>query len=239
MAKLRPHIKGAGNLERFDYWLNNFGYLRAVGHVCCTWAKFNDAMKKVKDEKQPTEQKQLARRLALPLRKELVTQVSEVHRYLLATVTTNGAMGNVTNWQQHIIPKLLTEPGKELAKILGEDLPADAIPSNNYVGPLRIIIPTVRTSLIKGEDLKLKVIILSQNRTEDAALYWRAMGKGTYNRIALKHIARGVYSVMIPAKQIKDDFEYYVRVSSTDGQKITFPASAPKINQTIIVNDVL
>ena len=80
-------------------------------------------MKQVKDQKQPNKQKQLARKLALPLRKELVAQVSEVHRYLLATVTTNGAMGNVTNWQQHIMPKLLSEPGQELAKILGEDLP--------------------------------------------------------------------------------------------------------------------
>jgi hypothetical protein len=239
MAKLRPQVKGAGNLERFDYWLNNFRYLHAVGQLCCTWDKFNEAMKKVKDQKQPNEQKRLARTLALPIRKELVAQVSEVHRYLLATVTTNGAMGNVTNWQQHIMPKLLTEPGRELAKILGEDLPIDAIPHNQYLGPLRIIVPTVRTSLNNGEDLKLKVIILSQNRTEDAALYWRAMGNGTYNRIPLKHIARRVYSVTIPANQIKDDFEYYIRASSTVGQQTTFPASAPIINQTIIVNDAL
>ena len=238
MAKLRPQVIGAGNLERFDYWLNNFRYLRAIGQVNCTWAQFNEAMKKVKDEKQPNEQKRLARKLALPLRKELVSQVSEVHRHLLATVTTNGAMGNITNWQQHIMPKLLTEPGQELAKILDEDLPADTIPSNQYVGPLRIIVPTVRTSLNNGEDLKLKVIILSQNHTEDAALYWRAMGKGTYNRIALTHIARGVYSVKIPANRIKNDFEYYVKVSSTNGRQITFPASAPQINQTIIVNDI-
>jgi hypothetical protein len=239
MAKLRPHIKGAGNLERFDYWLNNFRYLRAVGHVCCTWAKYNEAIKKVKEQKQTNEQKELAREHALPLRKELVAQVSEVHHHLLATVTTNGAMGNVTNWQQHIMPKLLTEPGKELAKILGEKLPDDAMPPNKYVGPLRIIVPTVRTNLNNGEDLKLKVIILSQNPIEDAALYWRALGKGTYSRIVLKHIKRGVYSVTIPAKQIKDDFEYYIRVSSTSGQQITFPASAPEINQTIIINDIL
>jgi hypothetical protein len=238
MAKLRPHVKGAGNLERFDYWLNNFRYLRAVGQVNCTWAQFNEAMTKVKNEKQPNEQKQLARKLALPLRKELVAQVSEVHRHLLATVTTNGAMGNVANWQQHIMPKLLTEPGQELAKILDEDLPADAIPSNQYVGPIRIIVPTVRTSLNNGEDLKLKVIILSQNHSEDAALYWRAIGKGTYNRIDLKHIARGVYSVKIPASRIKSDLEYYVRVSSSNDRQITFPASAPQINQTIIVNDI-
>ncbi len=236
MAKLRPQIKGAGNLERFDYWLNNFRYLRAVGEVNCTWAKFNAAMKKVKDRKNPDEQKRLARQLTLPFRRELVAQVADVHRYLLATVNTNGAMGNVTNWQQHIMPTLLTEPGQELANILGEDLPADAVPSNQYVGPLRIFLPTVRTSLATGEDLKLKVIILAQNQPEDAALYWRTMGKGKFNKITLTHIARGVYSVKIPANWIKADLEYYVKASSTDGRQIAFPATAPNINQTVVVS---
>jgi hypothetical protein len=236
MAKLRPRIKGPGNLERFYYWLNNFRYLRAIGHVNCTWAQFNEAMKKVKDQKNPEEQKRLARKLALPLRKELIAQVAEVHRFLLVTVTTNGAMGNVTNWQQHILPTLLTEPGKELIAILGEDLPSEAIPSNQYLGRLRVIVPTIRTSLNNNEELKLKVIILSQKPTEDAALYWRTMGKSTYNRIPLKHIARGVYSVTIPAHKIKNDLEYYIRVSSAADQQATFPASAPNINQTIVIN---
>jgi len=238
MAKLRPQVKGAGNLERFDYWLNNFRYLRAVGKVNCTWAKFNAAMKKVKEQKSTGEQKRLARQLALPLRKNLVAEVSEVHQYLLATVSTNGTMGNVTNWQQHIMPSLLTEPGQELAKILGEDLPADAIPSNQYVGPLRIFLPTLRTSLNIGEDLKLKIIILAQNPPKDIALYWRPIGKGKYNRIALTHIARGVYSVKIPANKIKTDLEYYVKASSTDDQQVTFPATAPNINQTVIVSEL-
>ena len=147
-------------------------------------------------------------------------------------------MGNVTNWQQHIIPTLLTEPGKELAAILGEDLPPDAMPSNQYYGLLRIIVPTIRTNLNNNEDLRLKVIILSQKPIQDASLYWRAMGKEKYDRINLIHIARGFYSVTIPANKIKDDLEYHIRVSSIDGQQTTFPSSAPHINQTIVVNDI-
>jgi len=234
LARLRPQVKGPGNLERFDYWLNNFRYLRAVGQVNCTWARFNAAMKQVKDEKDPDARKRLAQKIALPIRRELIAQVADVHRYLLATVTTNGAMGNVANWQQHLMPTLLTEPGQELAKILGQDLPADAMLSNRYDGPLRIILPTVRSSLTAGEDLKLKVIFLAQNQPKDAALYWRPMGKHKFNRIALKHIARGVYSVKIPADRIKADLEYYIKADSADG-RITFPATAPNINQTVVV----
>ncbi|MBA7637047.1 hypothetical protein ES703_44679 [subsurface metagenome] len=236
LSKLRPQVKGPGNLERFDYWLNNFRYLRAVGQVNCTWARFNAAMKKVKDEKNADARRQLALLDALPLRKELVAQVADAHRHLLATVTTNGAMGNVANWQQHLMPTLLTEPGQELAKILGEDLPADAMPSKRYEGPPRIIVPTVRGSLMTGEGLKLKVIILAENPPKDAALYWRLMGKDKFNKISLTHIARGVYSVAIPAERIgQADIEYYIRVSSASSQEIYFPPTAPHINQTVVV----
>jgi len=236
IAELRPKVKGAGNLERFDYWLNNFRYLRAIGRVNCTWARFNAAMKKVKAGKDGDAQKRLAREIALPIRKKLVAQVADVHRYLLATVTTTGEMGTVANWQQHLIPTLLTQPGKELAKILGQNLPEDAIPTKQYNGPTRIIVPTVRSSLLTDEDLKLKIIILARNRPKDAALFWRPMGKSRFNKINLKHVARGVYSVQIPANHIKaEDLEYYIKVSSADGREIIFPATAPEINQTVVI----
>ncbi|NIP26867.1 MAG: hypothetical protein GWN67_21565 [Phycisphaerae bacterium] len=236
MAKLRPQVKGPGNLERFDYWLNTFRYLKAVGQVNCTWARFNAAMKKVRDEKQADAKKQLALKTALPIRKELVAQVAEVHRYLLATITTTGGIGNVTNWQQHLMPSLLTQPGQELAKILGWDLPADAMPSRSYDGPPRIIVPTVRGSLMAGEDLRLSVIILAQKHPKDAFLYWRPMGTGDYAMVALTHIARSVYSVTIPAREINEtDLEYHIKVAAGDGRSLYFPVTAPHINQTVVV----
>ena len=236
LAKLRPQVKGPGNLERFDYWLNTFRYLRAVGHVNCTWAKFKAAMKKVKDKKQPRAKKQLAVQAALPIRKELVVQVADVHRYLLATITTTGGMGNVTNWQQHVMPSLLTQSGKELEKILGQQLPTDTMPSKPYEGLPRIIVPTVRSSLAAGEDLRLKVIILTQKQPEGAFLYRRPIGTGNYTMVALIHIARGVYSVTIPAREIKEtDLEYHIKVNVDDKHSIYFPAAAPQIDQTVVV----
>jgi hypothetical protein len=235
MAELRPRIKGRGNLERFDYWLNLFRYLRAIGQVNCTWAKFNATMKQIKGEKEPTVRIQLAQDIALPIRKELVAGVADVHRYLLAAVTTYGGMGNVTNWQQHIIPTLLDEPGKELAEILGRDLPADAQPSKPYNGIPRLIVPTVRTSLSAGEDMELKVIVLTPNPQKETAIYYRTMGKGDYQKTLLTHVARNVYSVCIPASAIQTDFEYYIRTLFAEGQEITFPATAPNINQTVVI----
>ncbi len=235
MAELRTHVKGRGNQERFDYWLNNFRYLRAIGQVNCTWAKFNAAMKQVKDKKNLSKRRQSAQEIVLPIRKDLVAQVADVHRYLFASVTTNGGMGNVTNWQQHIMPTLLMEPGKELAEILGRDLPDDAMPIRLYDGPLQLIVPTVRTSLSPGEDLKLKVVILSPSQPEEATLHWRALGEDRYKAAPFSHAARGVYFARISASTIDCDLEYYIKVSSVDGREVIFPTTAPDIGQTVVM----
>ena len=69
----------------------------------------------------------------------------------------------------------------------------------------------------------------------NAALYFRPIGKGNYKKIPLTHIARSVYSARIPADRIETDLEYYIEVNTTDGQVSTFPATAPDINQTVVI----
>ncbi|MEN6425901.1 MAG: malectin domain-containing carbohydrate-binding protein [Phycisphaerales bacterium] len=233
LAALRPKVTGAGNLERFDYWLNTMRYLRAMGQVNCTWFRLNKAMEELKKQENAENRKQLAREKALPIRKELVEQTGQVHELLLETITTTGGMGTVANWQQHLLPSLLTEPGKELADILGESLPADAQPSNSYDGPPRLIVPTVRTSLVAGEDLRLKVILVG--RASPLVLHWRPLGRGEFSALPVEHVARGVYRVRIPADRIAGkDFEYYVE-AAMDGNTIRFPVTAPAMNQTVVV----
>lgn len=233
LAGLRLKVTGAGHLERFDYWLNTMRYLRAVGRVNCTWARVNAAMEEVKKQENRDRQKQMAREKVLPIRRELIGQVAEVHGLLLATITTNGGMGTISNWQQHLLPGLLTKPGRELVELLGEPLSADAEPSNSHEGPARLIVPTVRTSLTSGEDLRLKVIAVG--RAVSPVLRWRPLGKGGFSEVALDHVARGVYTAKIPADRIADsDFEYYVQ-ASTDGAPVRFPVTAPAMNQTVVL----
>ena len=62
-----------------------------------------------------------------------------------------------------------------------------------YRGPDRLIVPTTRSSLKPGEDLGLKVILLSQTQPREAALYWRPLGKGSFRTAPLRHVARAVY----------------------------------------------
>ncbi|MHC4403845.1 MAG: hypothetical protein ACYTG0_29665, partial [Planctomycetota bacterium] len=234
LAELRTHVSGPGNLERFDYWLDTFQYMRANARVNCTWARFNKAMEKAKAEKDPEARRRLARELALPIRKELVAEVADVHRHLLATVTTPGTLGNVTNWQQHVMPGLLTQPGEELAEILGEPLEADAVPDKEYRGKPRLFVPTIRTCLVRGEPLRLTVVLLGA-RPKDAAVCWRPLGSGEFAKVPLAHVARGVYRATLSGKATDDDFEYYVQVAADGGETLEFPATAPALNQTVVV----
>jgi hypothetical protein len=232
-AALGPSVRGAGNRERYDYWLNTFTYLRAVGEVNCTWGEYNRVMEKVKQQKDVAAQKEIARQLALPVRVKLVGLVAVVFDHLLGTVSTTGELGTVANWNQHNLPGLLTKPGEELAKLLGEPLPANAQLTQLYHGPTRVIVPTTRTSLAADEPLKLKVIVLAQAPPRAASLCWRKLGERRFAKIPLTPVARGVYSVQLPVAG-KEDFEYYLQVEAEGSKPVYFPATAPKCNQTVV-----
>ena len=230
---LRPLVEGPGNLERYEYWRDNFRCLRTIAEVRCFWGRFNAAMEVVKAEKNPENQKKLARELALPIRKELVAAFAELHRHLLATVSNSGEMGNVSNWQQQTMPVLLTAPGQELAKLLGEELPADAMPSKQYLGPPRIFVREVRTGIAAGETLTLTVVVMGA-KPESPKLYWRPLGTGTFAAVPLVHVARGVYTVTLPAEAVKDDFEYYTE-AAVGGQTVQSPPTGATLPQTVVV----
>lgn len=234
LARLEPRVRGAGNRERFEYWLDTLRYLKASGQVNCTWARYNEAMKKVKAEKDATGQKRLALELALPIRKELVAQTTQLMKHLLATVSTTGEMGTVTNWENTNLRTLLIEPGLELAKIVGEALPADALPGKDYSGAPRLIVPRIRTSLVAGEPLRLTAMVLGA-KPKEAAVYWRPLGAGRFNKAQLGHVARGVYSLVLPAGAIGSDLEYYIHIATDQGATLQYPATAPTLNQSVVV----
>jgi hypothetical protein len=232
-AALRPLVKGAGNLERFSYWLNTLLYFRDIGELNCAWADSNSAMDIVKAETQPAEQRRLARELALPAREKLVSIVSKLFEHLLATISNPGELGTVANWNQHNLPGVLVKSGEELAKVLGEPLSVRLNPSKDYTGLPRVFVPTVQTSIEQGQNLQLKVVVLSAKPARSATLFWREMGSNRYQTLPLSDVARGVYSVQVAAPQ--EDFEYHLEIEPAEGKHLFFPATAPRQNHTVIV----
>ena len=231
--KLRPAVRGAGNLERYDFWLNQFRYTRATAHAECIWGKLETALKQARLEENAQKRRQLATDLVLPIYKELVAQVGEAYRLLLTTVTEISGIECVLNWEGHNNLLGIEKAGQEIAGMLGQALPPDALVPQEYQGEPRLIVPTLRTLLEQGEPLRLRVIVLDNQPASLAALYWRPLGQGEFRKQDLTHMARGVYLVTL--ESVQNDIEYYITAETTGGKKLVWPATAPEMNQTVVV----
>jgi len=62
----------------------------------------------------------------------------------------------------------------------------------------------------------------------------RALGEGAWQTIPAVHVARAVWQAQLPAAV--HDFEYYVVAECIGGQKPVWPATAPEINQAVVVS---
>ena len=242
LAGLRDKVQGAGNLARFDYWLNTFQYMRTMAHVGCVAGQLKQVVSQVGAEKDATQRSHLAREKALPLRRELAQLWSKMIGFQIAAVGTVGEMGTLANLEQQSrgTAALVTQHDAVLAKALGEPLPADLQPGKDYAGPPRILVPTARTSLEAGESLTLKVLLPAAKPPKTASLFWRPLGQGHFTEIPLTHVARAVYRVSLPAPSGETTaLEYYVQASWDDGPTLVYPATAPRLNQTVVVHPSL
>jgi len=236
LERLRPEVRGAGQQERFDYWLNTFRYMRSQGQVRCLLAEFQRSMKRVQAGETPDLRARLASDEALPAYRRLLTGIGEVCGYLLTTVSTLGCIGTVINWQQKIWPALVEKTGQDLSAALGAELPANVLPSKNYQGAPRIIVPTLRSVLEAGEPLSLKAILLDDLPPRKFSLHYRPLGQGQFAALELTHVARGVYRVQIPAQKPQvAAWEYFLQAETSAGQSLVFPPTAPTINQTVVI----
>jgi hypothetical protein len=99
---------------------------------------------------------------------------------------------------------------------------------------MRVVVPTKRTCLRAGEPLALKVMVLSEAPVSEVALFWRKLGEKRFAQSPLTHVVRGVYAGTLPSTG-QADFEYYIQVKTEQGQAACWPATAPHVNQTVVV----
>ncbi len=232
LSEIETRLTGTGTRERFNYWFKNFEYMREVARFTCLWSDFNKAMEIAKAGKDQAARAKLAAGKALPIRLEMAASLRKIYACLLATAGNMGELGTIMNWEQHILPGAFWKPGRELEKILGEALPAQAMLPADYDGPPRVFVLAQRTALEKGENLRIKVAILSKGGPQKAELCWRAMGRGSFKAESLNYIGRGVYGLTLPSPE--GDLEYYIKVGA-DGREVVWPPTAPALNQTVII----
>jgi hypothetical protein len=229
--KLSESVDGPGNRERFDYWLNTFKYLKATGKFACTTGEINRVIATARKDSSGNRTEQI--KLFTDLRIRQINEFEEIIFYLLNTIYTTGELGTMANWQQHNYAYYIYMPGKEFEKIIKQNLPVSCWPSDKNLNVNRIIVSTLRTTLRKNENFKLKVIILD-NKVSSAKLFWKPITENNFIRTDLKNLNRSVWLAEIESKSISGDFEYYIEVKSSSGT-MKFPATHPLNNQTVVV----
>jgi hypothetical protein len=153
--------------------------------------------------------------------------------HLYGTVSTRGELGTVANWQQHVLPRVLEQPAREIEQALGRALPADTRPARSFSGPERLVVPTDRTALEAGEPLRVEAIVISAGKARSVQLAWRPMGSGPWATVPFEHVDRGVWRARLPA--VADDFEYAVEAISATGTALQVPPGGRDAPRTVVV----
>jgi hypothetical protein len=234
LEALRPRIKGAGNLERFNYWVN---LIRASDLRVRTWvlsARLAAKMNEVTTVKEASRKLSLVRIEVLPLRLDLARSYENLIAAFVQCAKSPGEIGTIASIESGTRGRIVSAQDAAIAQILGEPLPSQAAVSTAYRGTPRIVVPARRTQINAGAPQEIRAFVLSGPPCTGVTLYWRALGEGRFKKLAATHRARQAYRVALPAAS-RGTVEYYLEAALEDGQKLLWPATAPAINQTVVV----
>jgi hypothetical protein len=121
-----------------------------------------------------------------------------------------------------------------MTQILGEPLPPEAAIRTAYRGSPRIFVPTKPTQVKVGERQEIRAFVLSSTRCTGVNLYWRPIGERRFTTTAAVCQARQAYRAELAARA-QGTMEYYLEASLDNGQEVVWPATAPGINQTVVI----
>jgi hypothetical protein len=239
MEALRVRVRGAANLERYDYWLNQFRAFRTIGELGCTAGALDREVEVLQAMADGGARKQRARQVALTLRVHLAELWTRLLRYEIAGAGSSGELGTIANLEQRsrVHQKLLEKHDQFLAAALGEVLPDTAVPSKSYAGPARIVVPTLRTSAGPGEDVRLRVLLIANTPPGGAVVCWRCVGETEYRRIPLRHISRWANEAVLPPLNAKAPIAEYHIEATLDGRAERWPASDSGRDQTMVLSE--
>lgn len=236
LAQLRPDIIGAGNLERLNYWvamLNIEAIMYEAGVVHGRLREVVDAMKKEND----TQKRRALAQKAVALRIAVTGIWNKLIQQEIQAASTPGDLGTIANLERNsrIWDNWLNRFDTLIVKEAGAPLPADCTPSMNYAGPQTVKVFTVRSSVSRGESLKVRPVVLAKVSAGSPVIRWRKLGQKNWQECTAVLAGRSVWSAKLPAAT--EDFEYYITVNAADGQKLVWPVTAPARNQTVIVTE--
>jgi hypothetical protein len=236
LIALKNKVKGTGNIERYDYWLNTFRYQKSMTELGCILGEIDSITTIVLNEKEKTIQKKLVNTQLIPRRKLSCDIWNEMYSYLLAKVNTPGELGTIANLEMHNLQnkQLLTKHDSVFSQIL--EAPMAALNFlTTYQGKSRLVVPTKRTVLESKEDFNVTVMVLTSGKVKSGSLYYTTLGKKIYQQLSFTNTNNGVYSVTIPKSQLRNkDFAYYLEFQ-LENEILRYPTGAPTENRTVII----
>lgn len=215
---LSSMIKGKGSKERHAYWNHMFQAMKRTAQIGCLWGEFEKYYNLENDKKM------------MDTYGRLIKVVEELEYHLLMSLQTYGDMGVLTNIQQRSVIPILKRCREKLLKWYS-DIPV--LKENVVEKASKLVVPTVRTTLKKGENFSLKIIVIGGSDSMPV-LKIRNLGSMEYKKLLFEKKERWVYSVKILAKELKEDFEYHISLQE-DEKCLRFPNNDLYGNQTVIV----
>jgi hypothetical protein len=236
LEEFRNKVSGAGNLERFDYWLNALRFNKSALETALAQVELNQTVARIKEEADEGKRTEIARTEAIPERIRLSEKWQDMNKILLSFVTTDGELGTIANLEMHNILKNgnLTGNDEYLKSVLKSGLPEKSNITDKYSGNTRIIVTSTQSILQNGDDFYLRIRVLSESEQLSGKLYYRLLGTKLYSSADLKLMGSHVFEVRVPVVKIPDDFEYYIEVSDGKG-KVIYPVTAGVINNAVVI----
>lgn len=234
---LQKKVKGKGNKERYDYWLNTFCYVRAMAELGCIRGELDEKINQLQRISDSGQQHFFVENEVLPVRKILSRGWEKMMDHLIATVSTSGELGTVINIESQTRKTygFLTKHDKLIKSITGDKAGDSFTLSQNYRLPPRFAVFNERHILDKGEDYKLEAIILGYEENQAPPVFmYREMGKGTFKAKEMTKVKNNKFNVTIPVTEITDNpIEYYLE-TKINGKSIRYPVTSPEINHIVM-----
>jgi hypothetical protein len=233
--KCGPLIKEAANQDRYKYWLHTFYYAKALAQVGCALGEMDTIATLIGKETDAAAQKVLGNKL-LQARNNAAKVWGVMMTHLLQTVNTTGEMGTIANIEQHNMQQMrfLVKYDRLISAATGENVAAVEL-SKNYTGASRLVVTTKRTLLHPGEDLTMRIRILTSSDITAAAIFWKPLGAKSFEQKAIEHEASNVYKLHLSAAEFQQqDLEYYVQVKLASGENLQYPVGN-NTTQTVVV----
>ena len=233
LEALGKEVRGTGNRERLDYWIN---YLDASRLRVETWvqaSRLDSIMAKASAIEGVDERRSFTKENALPARISLARSWEAMIGAYLRCARSTGEMGTITSIESGNRKRILQGKDSLMSQFLGTPLPAEAAVSSAYTGAPRIFITSASTRWKAGEPFEIRPFVLSAEKCEGVTLFWRPLGQGGFTRVEATHRARQAYRVTLP-EGASGCVEYYLEARLANGKTIRHPATAPALSSSVV-----